>query len=75
MITLLRDYSDGRIVEAFDAEVERGLNLFDRVRLFMLKRKANAMLKRTIGPHPIGRPANLSPHLLKDIGLPPDFRC
>lgn len=75
MITLLRDHRDGRIVEAFDSEVERKLGLFEQVRLFMLKRRANAMLKRIVGPHSIGRAANLSPHLLKDIGLPPDFRC
>lgn len=74
MVTLLRD-RDGRIERTLEPGVERKLGLVERLRLFMLKRRANAMLKRTVGPHPIGRAANLSPHLLKDIGLPPDFRC
>jgi hypothetical protein len=74
MITLLRDHHDGRIGPVPDNEVERKLGLIGRFRLFMLKRRINAMLKRTAGPHPIGRVAHLSPHLLKDIGLPPDYR-
>ena len=74
MITLLRDHHDGRMGQAVQTEVERKLGVFERFRLFLLKRRINAMLKRTVGPHPIGRVTHLSPHLLKDIGLPPDYR-
>ena len=74
MITLLRDHRDGRIEQSLDSEAERRLGLFERFRLFMLKRQANAMLKRIVSPHHIGRVTYLSPHLLKDIGLPPDYR-
>ncbi len=74
MITLLRDHHDGRIGRSLESEVERKLGFVERFRLFMLKRRANAMLKRIVAPVPIGRVANLSPHLLRDIGLPPDFR-
>jgi len=73
MIALLRD-RDGRIEQALESGVERKLRLFERLQLFMLKRQANAMLTRIVGPHPVGRVPNLSPHLLKDIGLPPDYR-
>jgi hypothetical protein len=74
MITLLRDHSDGRTGQVPDSEGERRLNLFEQFGQFMLKRRANLMLKRIVGPHPIGRVTSLSPHLLKDIGLPPDYR-
>ena len=74
MITLLRDHRDGRIEQSLDSEAERRLGLFERLRLFMLKRKADAMLNRIVAPAPIGRLASLSPHLLKDIGLPMDYR-
>lgn len=74
MITLLRDHHDGRIGHMPGMEVERKFDLIERFRLFMLKRRVNAMLKRTLKPAPIGRVSSLSPHLLKDIGLPPDYR-
>ena len=44
------------------------------VRLLVLRRYANAMLKRAL-PRPQRMNLDeLSPHLLKDIGLPPDTR-
>lgn len=74
MITLLRDHRDGRLEQELESEVDRRLGLLDRFRHFLWRRRANAMLNRIVAPAPIGRAANLSPHLLKDIGLPPDYR-
>ena len=43
-------------------------------RTLVLRRYANAILKRTLG-RPRRTPLDqLSPHLLRDIGLPPDVR-
>jgi len=43
-------------------------------RTLVLRRYANAMLKRTLS-RPRRTPLDqLSPHLLRDIGLPPDVR-
>jgi len=57
---------------AFD--FERRVSLLERLRRFVLRRHADAMLRRTLRPHRVGSAATLTPHLLKDIGLPPDFR-
>lgn len=43
-------------------------------RLLVLRRYANAMLKRTLRRSRRTHLDQLSPHLLKDIGLPPDVR-
>jgi uncharacterized protein YjiS (DUF1127 family) len=44
-------------------------------RTLVLRRYANAMLKRTLGRRPRRTHLDqLSPHLLRDIGLPPDVR-
>lgn len=43
-------------------------------RLLVLRRYANAMLKRTLRRPRRTHLDQLSPHLLKDIGLPPDVR-
>lgn len=70
MITLLRDHQDGCIEPALDTEDERRLGPLDRLRLFVLRRQANAMLKRTLRPVPVGRVADLPAWLRRDIGLP-----
>lgn len=69
MITLLRDHHDGRIEQALDIEDDRRRGLFERFRLFVLKRRANAMLKRTLRPPHVGRAADLPAWLRRDIGL------
>jgi hypothetical protein len=69
MITLLRDHRDGRIEHALDIEDERRRSLFDWLRLFILKRQANAMLRRALRPVPLGRAADLPAYLRRDIGL------
>lgn len=43
-------------------------------RMLVLRRYANAMLKRTLRRTQRTHLDQLSPHLLKDIGLPPDIR-
>jgi uncharacterized protein YjiS (DUF1127 family) len=43
-------------------------------RTLVLRRYANAMLKRTLRRPRRTHLDQLSPHLLKDIGLPPDTR-
>jgi len=44
-----------------------------RLRLWLLKRKANAMLRRTLKPrHRYYSAASIPPYLRQDIGLPPD---
>jgi hypothetical protein len=70
MITLLRDHRDGRIERELESEDERRFGLFERLRLFVLRRQANAMLRRTLRPVPIGRASDLPPYLRRDIGLP-----
>lgn len=44
------------------------------VRLLVLRRYANTMLKRALPRSQRMNLDELSPHLLKDIGLPPDTR-
>jgi hypothetical protein len=56
------------------SDLDEGRDVLSRLLLYIAKRRANALLRRALRPHPIGRAASLSPHLLKDIGLPPDFR-
>jgi len=70
MITLLRDHHDGRIEQALDIEDDRRRGLFERLRLVLLRRQANAMLKRTLRPPRVGRAADLPRWLRRDIGLP-----
>ena len=70
MITLLRDHRDGRIEQELQSEDERRRGLIERLRLFILRRQADALLKRTLRPMPIGRAADLPPWLRRDIGLP-----
>jgi hypothetical protein len=70
MITLLRDHQDGRVEPVLDIEDDRGQGLLRRVRLFLLRRHADALLRRTLRPVPIGRAEDLPPHLRRDIGLP-----
>ncbi|MBN9362704.1 MULTISPECIES: hypothetical protein [unclassified Devosia] len=43
-------------------------------RTLVLRRYANAMLKRTLSRPRRTHLDQLSPHLLRDIGLPPDVR-
>lgn len=70
MITLLRDHRDGRIEQELESEDERRRGLIERLRLFILRRQADALLKRTLRPVPIGRASDLPPWLRRDIGLP-----
>lgn len=70
---ILRDRADPHDADAVDLDF-RHRGLIGRVRLFFIRRRANALLRRALQPHRIGSARELSPHLLKDIGLPPDFR-
>lgn len=45
--------------------------LMDWIRLFLLRRRINAMLRRSVGPHRYEDPRTLPSHILKDIGLQP----
>lgn len=69
MITLLRDHRDGRIEHELEIEDERRHGLFHRLRLVILRRQADALLKRTLRPMPIGRASDLPAYLRRDIGL------
>ena len=46
-------------------------NLVDWFRLFMLRRRINAMLRRAVPPIRYEDARKLPPHLLKDIGMQP----
>ena len=75
MITLLRDHRGGRVELTLDKELGRRRRRFEWLRLFILRMRADALLRRALRRRPrTGRAADLPPHLLKDIGLPPDFR-
>jgi hypothetical protein len=46
-------------------------SLMERVRLFLLRRRINAMLRRAVAPVRYENAGALPPHLMRDIGLPP----
>lgn len=48
-----------------------GTGLMTWLRLFLLRRRINAMLRRNFGPHRSEDARTLPPHLLRDIGLQP----
>ena len=73
MNIILTDRADRQIAYRLDSEVKRQLGLFGRLRLFFARRRADAMLRRVLKPYRVSSAAQLSPHLLKDIGLPPDL--
>jgi hypothetical protein len=50
-----------------------GLQIMDRVRLFLLRRRIDAMLRDTVGPVRHADARNLPSYLLRDIGLQPPF--
>jgi hypothetical protein len=56
-----------------DIHYEQRFGLIARLRQYILERRANAMLKRTLGVPKVTPSHQLPPHLLKDIGLPPDM--
>ncbi len=72
---MIDDISARLAARAPDIEyVEPQPGLIARLHLFIQQRRANALLRRTLRPRRAGNAAQLSPHLLKDIGLPPDMR-
>lgn len=71
MILIVRDRETTQALETSVHEIRRGL--FAHVRLYLLRRKADALLRRALKPYRAGSAAQLTPHLLRDIGLPPDF--
>lgn len=71
MILIFRDREMTQALETSEHEIRRGLLAL--VRLYLLRRRANALLRRTLRPYRAGSAAQLSPHLLRDIGLPPDI--
>ena len=73
MVLIVRDRATSRILNVPVTDLGR-LGFFARLRLFMARRRADAMLRKALRPYRQGSAAPLSPHLLKDIGLPPDFR-
>lgn len=70
---LINDEAAAESGERLDLRAGRahGSSLVDWVRLFLLRRRINAMLRRTIGPVRYEDPRSLPPHILKDIGLQP----
>ncbi len=71
MILIVRDRDTTLALETSPHEIRRGLVAL--VRLYLLRRRANALLRRALRPYRAGSAAQLTPHLLRDIGLPPDF--
>lgn len=67
----LRDRVSLKVRQSSDETAE---GLFSRVVVFFARRRANKLLRQTLRPVKPGRTASLSPHLLKDIGLPPDAK-
>lgn len=45
--------------------------LVDWLRLFVLRRRINTMLRQSVGPARCEDVATLPPHILRDIGLQP----
>jgi hypothetical protein len=56
-----------------DIAYEQRFSLLDRLQLFILEHRANALLRKTLRRERPTHVSRLSPHLLKDIGLPPDL--
>lgn len=57
-------------LEASPAQPTRS-GWLDWWRLFLLRRRINALLRRTVGPLRHEDASRLSPHILRDIGLQP----
>ncbi len=74
MTITIRDRLDSARVRQLAFNFEPRVSLLERLRLFILRRRADAMLRDALRPYRAGNAAQLTPHLLKDIGLPPDFR-
>lgn len=70
---MLNDLQERRNARVPDSRIELRFGLIARLQLFILERRANALLKKTLYRQPVARSGQLSPHLLKDIGLPPDM--
>lgn len=51
--------------------IERKPTLMERVRLLVLRRRINAMLRRTVGPVHYEEAGKLPAYLLRDIGITP----
>jgi hypothetical protein len=70
---LLNNEAAAESGEHLDLRAGRGRTsgLVDWLRLFLLRRRINAMLRRTVGPVRYEDPRTLPPHILKDIGLQP----
>ena len=51
--------------------IARKPSLMERVRLFVLRRRINAMLRRTVGPVHYEEAGKLPAYLLRDIGITP----
>ena len=73
MVLIVRDRATARVLNTPEFDIGQ-IGLIGRIRLFIARRRADAMLRRALRPYRRGSAAPLSPHLLKDIGLPPDFR-
>lgn len=73
MVLIIRDRATSRILNTPERDFWRG-GLLARLRMFVLRRRADAMLRRAIRRRRPGSIAHLSPRLREDIGLPPDFR-
>ena len=51
--------------------IARKPSLMERVRLFVLRRRIDAMLRRTVGPVHYEEAGKLPAYLLRDIGITP----
>lgn len=51
--------------------IEHKPRLMERVRLLLLRRRINAMLRRTVGPVHYEEAGKLPAYLLRDIGITP----
>lgn len=73
MVLIVRDRDTSRVLSPPEFHIGQ-IGFIGRIRLFIARRRADAMLRRVLRPYRRGSAAPLSPHLLRDIGLPPDFR-
>lgn len=73
MVLIVRDRASSRILNSPEFDIGQ-IGLIGRIRLFIARRRADALLRRTLKRHRSGLAVPMTPHLLKDLGLPPDFR-
>jgi len=67
---MIEDIKDRSLaLDRFDEGYGQRSTFIERIRLFLLKRRVNALLHKTLWPHPVSRSEDLPEHLRRDIGL------